>query len=151
MRPTRSGPGTLAGAAEAEGNITARRFSPNTEKELGAAHAAPWRDKPALLRCMVLRSFRPLLKGALRGFATIELPIGLVIHDIPVLLGKNGPWATLPAKPRLSHDGRQIRDANGKAAYAAVLDRQLATRFSDAVCALVRRAHPDALDHGGAP
>lgn len=96
--------------------------------------------------------FRPFPKGALRGFATIELPIGLVIRDIPVLLGRNGPWASLPAKPHLGHDGRQKRDAYGKAAYADVLewrDRHLATRFSDTVCALVRRAHPDALDVAG--
>jgi hypothetical protein len=152
--PTECDPGALAGAAEVKDNITARGFSPNTEKEQGEAHAAGWRDEPALPRRMVLRSFRPLLKGALRGFTTIELPIGLVIHDIPVLLGKNGPWATLPAEPQLSHDGRQKRDANGKAAYAAVLEwrsRELSDPFSWAVVDLVRREHPGALADRGAP
>jgi hypothetical protein len=45
-------------------------------------------------------------------------------------------------------DGRHvIRD--GKRAYTRILSwrsRGLATRFSDAVCTLIRRAHPDALD-----
>ncbi|HKM72065.1 MAG TPA: hypothetical protein VJX94_18745 [Stellaceae bacterium] len=104
---------------------------------------------------MLLRRYRPLLKGGLRGFAAIELPIRLVIHDISVLLGKNAPWATLPATPQLGHEGQQKRDASGTALYVPVLEwrsRELTDRFSAAVAALVRSAHPDAVSGlGGAP
>jgi hypothetical protein len=99
-----------------------------------------------------LVEFRPAIKGALRGFATVELPIGLRIRDMPVLVGRNGPWASMPAKPQIDKAGQHKRDANGKTAYAAILewrDRELSDRFSAAVIALIRAAHPDALD--GAP
>lgn len=106
-------------------------------------------EKP-LLR---LVSFKPLRKNTLRGFATVELPIGLKISDIPILIGKNGPWAALPSKPQVGPDGAQRRD-NGKPLYVPILewrDRELSNRFSNAVIELVREAEPDALDDGGAP
>jgi hypothetical protein len=98
---------------------------------------------------MRLLSFRPMVKGALRGFATVELPIGLKIYDVPVLVGRNGAWANLPAKPRLDQDRRQEIGPDGKPAYSAILewhDRDLQDRFSAAVVELVRSRHPEALD-----
>ena len=83
--------------------------------------------------------------SSLRGFATIALPIGLRIFDVPVLVGKNGAWANLPSKPQLDGDSRQKTDMNGKPAYTAIVewrDRALSGRFSDAVVALIREAHP---------
>jgi hypothetical protein len=99
-------------------------------------------------RQMRLVGWRPLTKGSLRGFASIELPIGLKIFDVPVLVGKNGPWASLPSKPQIDREGRQKTGADGKAAFSPVLewrDRDLANRFSEAVVALVLAQHPDAL------
>jgi hypothetical protein len=90
-----------------------------------------------------LIKFRPLERGALRGFANIELPIGLRIDDIPILVSSGKAWASLPAKPQLDQDGRHKRDANGKPAYVAMLrwrDREVANRFSAAVIELVRDA-----------
>jgi hypothetical protein len=103
-------------------------------------------------RTIVLVAWRPVVKGALRGFATVELPIGLKLVDCPVYVGKNGPWASLPAKPQIDRDGRQKTDAAGKPTYAAILewrDRALADRFSEVVIAAVRTVHPEALDGGG--
>jgi hypothetical protein len=97
---------------------------------------------------MRLLSWKPLVKGPLRGFATLELPIGLKLIDCPVLVGPAGPWAGLPSKPLLDRDGRQKID-NGKRAFEPVLewrDRALSDRFSAAVVALVLAAHPDALE-----
>ena len=103
---------------------------------------------------MTLLSWRPFIKNSLRGFAEVELPSGLRISDIPVLVGRNGPWASLPSKPILDRDGAQKRDANGKPQYAPILawrDRELSDRFSAAVIELVRAANPGALDDAGAP
>lgn len=97
---------------------------------------------------MRLISFKPLVKGALRGFAGIELPIGLVIEDCPVLVGRDGAWATLPSKPVLDREGRQTK-SGGKPQYAAILkwrDRALSDRFSQAVVELVRQHRAGALD-----
>jgi hypothetical protein len=122
-----------------------------SQKELrrgGAMWGAPPDAAPARPK-MQLVSWKPVVRGSLRGFATVALPIGLKIHDVPVLVGKNGPWASLPCKPQIDRDGRQKTDANGKAAFATVLEwrtRQLSERFSEAVVALVRAAHSGDLD-----
>ena len=108
-----------------------------------AAIAVGYGDRPAP-RQLHLVSWKPVPKGALRGFATVELPIGRRIIDIPVLIGANGAWATLPSKPELDSEGRREFGINGKRVYAPVLEwrtRDLANRFSDAVVAAVRQAH----------
>jgi hypothetical protein len=101
-----------------------------------------------------LLGFRPLRKGKLLGFAHVELPIGLRISDIPILSGKNGAFAALPARPLLDQEGRQKRDVNGRPQYASFLvwrDRDLSSRFSDTVVALVLEADPGALDGDADP
>jgi hypothetical protein len=111
------------------------------------APAAGYGDRPAP-RQLRLVSWQPFKKGPLRGFATVELPIGLKIFDVPIRTGTNGLWAGLPAKPEIDRDGRRKTDINGKPVYAEVLrwrDRATADRFSQAVVALLRQAHPDDL------
>jgi hypothetical protein len=90
----------------------------------------------------------------MRGFATVELPIGLVIGDIAVCIAHGCPWVSLPARPILDRDGAAMRDAAGKIRYAPILrwrDRALGDRWSDAVVELVRGHDPGALDDGAAP
>jgi hypothetical protein len=114
------------------------------------ATAIAYGGKPAP-RKMRLISFKPMRKGALRGFATVQLPIGLTIEDCPVLAGPNGHWSTLPSRPVLDGQGRQAKPS-GKPQYASILkwrDRELSDRFSQAVIALVRQKHPQALDDAG--
>jgi hypothetical protein len=116
--------------------------------QLRRAEGATWGDKPPARRPkMRLLDVRPLA-GAVRGFSAIELPIGLMINSIPILIGKNGPWTSLPNKPQIGQDGRYKTDVNGKAQYTPFLwwrDRDLSDRFSTAVVELVRQGHPDAL------
>jgi hypothetical protein len=113
------------------------------------AMLAAWGPRPR--PSMRLMSWKPVTKGALRGFATVELPIGLTLIDCPVLVGPNGAWAALPTKPVLDRDGKHAKPG-GKGQYAPVVewrDRELADRFSEAVVTVVREVHPDAL--GEAP
>jgi hypothetical protein len=96
-----------------------------------------------------LVAWRPFVKGSLRGFAAIELPIGLTITDIPVLVSHSVAWAALPSKPQLDQDGRHRRNENGKLAYSPILqwrDKDLSKRFSAIVVELVRDAHPGDLE-----
>lgn len=109
------------------------------------ATLAAWGSRPQPNTRLV--TWKPLTKGALRGFATVELPIGLKLIDCPVLAGPNGAWATLPSKPVLDSDGKHVKPG-GKAQYTAMMqwrDRELADHFSQTVVALVRKAHPDAF------
>jgi hypothetical protein len=90
-------------------------------------------------------------RATLRGFADVELPNSFQIDDVAVHVRDGRTWASLPARPMLDQDGRQVvRD--GKAQYATILrwrTRDLADRFSAAVVELVRAAHPGALDGVG--
>ena len=104
---------------------------------------ASWGDRPDRPR-MRLLSWKPMRKGTLRGFATVELPNGLTISDISVHLSHGKSWASLPSRPQLNSDGTARRDDAGKIAYAPVLkwrDRGLADRFSDAVVQAVEAEH----------
>jgi hypothetical protein len=71
---------------------------------------------------MAVSNFRAVEKNTLRGFFTVTLPSGLVLHECA--LHEKGPerWVSLPAKPVLDADGRQRRDANGKPRYAKVVE-----------------------------
>lgn len=102
-------------------------------------------------RRMRLVGFKPVTKGALRGFASVELSNGLIVMDCPVLVGPNGAWGTLPSKPALDSEGKHLQP-NGKPLYTTVLrwsDRDLARLFSDPLVALVQAACPDALAEAG--
>jgi hypothetical protein len=95
-----------------------------------------------------LVSWKPIDKGSLRGFASVELPSGLKIHDCPVLRSHGKARATLPSKPQLDKEGRQKTGLNGKPAYSPEIEwrtRDLADRFSAAIVDLVRAQYPDAV------
>ena len=138
-----SGPGAPAGATGAGIGYAGRRSDTSA--------AAPVQSSQRVR----LQSFKPLVKGALRGFATIEMAGGLVLHECPICRGGDGKaWVALPAKPVLNRDGRHRHDINGKSQYAPVAEwrsRDLANGFSAAVIELVRLAHPSALDGRDAP
>jgi|HubBroStandDraft_6_1064221.scaffolds.fasta_scaffold958855_2 hypothetical protein len=114
-----------------------------------AATAVGFGDRPGPSRLRLI-SWQPFRKGPLRGFACVEISaIGLRIYDVPIRTGTNGLWAGLPAKPELDRDGRRKTDINGRALYKPVAEwrtREISDRFSEAVIAAVRRAHPGDLD-----
>jgi hypothetical protein len=126
------------------------------EAELRRGETATWGPRPDIgpARPKIrLISWKPLVKNSLRGFATVELPIGLKIVDCPVLVSNGKAWASLPTKPMLDRDGKHVKP-DGKPQYSAILEwksRDLADRFSEAVVELVRQTHPGDLDDGGAP
>ena len=96
---------------------------------------------------MILRDWRPYAKGGLRGYAKIELDIGLVIPGIKVMVGSNGPFVLLPEQPILQ-DGKLKKDVSGKPAYAPTVswkDRKTADKFSAAAIRLLLAKYPDAL------
>jgi hypothetical protein len=98
-------------------------------------------------RPVTMTSPKQITNDSLRGFAKVKLPIGLKLIDCSILVGSNGPWTSLPSKPVLYREGRHIK-LDGKPQFAPVLEwpsRDLADRFSAAVVAMVRAAHPEAL------
>jgi hypothetical protein len=98
-------------------------------------------------RLLRLVGFKELRKGALLGFATIEIAPGLTIVDCPLQSSGGRVWCAPPAKPVLGSDGRQV-ETNGKKQYVAILrwrDRAMSDRFSDRIVELVRQQYPGAL------
>jgi hypothetical protein len=94
---------------------------------------------------MRLIDWRPLRRGRLLGFGSVELPIGLYIFEVPLLQGKTGIWAALPTRPKVDGEGRVLRDVDGRRAYARVLgwrSKRLEEAFSSKVVALVQASHP---------
>lgn len=92
--------------------------------------------------------WRPLRKNSLLGFAKVELPSGMVIADVTVLTGANGPWASPPSKPMIGSDGVVMKDASGKIRYSPIIEftaRDIRNRFSASVIEALREAHPEAL------
>jgi hypothetical protein len=86
-----------------------------------------------------------------RNVEATQLSMGPNLVDCPILIGPNGPCASLPSNPQVDKDSHQKTDANGKRAFEPVLewrDRGLGDRSSAAVVVLVRQSHPDALDAG---
>ena len=116
-----------------------------------AADHPPLTGKPR----MELRGWKPVRKGSLVGFAAVSLPNGLQIDDVAVLVTGGKAWASLPAKPVITADGRVAKlPGSSKTHYVAILRwryRDFSTRFSQAVVSLIRERHPGDLDAGDAP
>jgi hypothetical protein len=97
-----------------------------------------------------LVDWRAVRKGKLYGFATVELePVGLRVHEIPVLMSQRGPWACVPTKPRVDANGQQMRDVDGSPRYDRVMSwatKRRESDFSEAIVNLVRRKHSQDLD-----
>jgi|GEM_PF-7044349 len=96
--------------------------------------------------------WRAFVRNSLRGFLTLRLRCGLVLHDCPVHQSHGRRWVGLPAKPMLTRDGQPLRDAAGKPRYSPIAswpDRATQDRFSAAAIEALLRAHPDAFDMEG--
>jgi hypothetical protein len=97
---------------------------------------------------MILRNWRPYVSGGLRGYVRVELDVGLVIPNIRIRVGSNGPFVIMPEQPVLQ-DGKPRHDVNGKPAYAPTVywkDRKTTDKFSAAVIKLLLTKYPNALD-----
>ena len=97
---------------------------------------------------MRIRDWRPMQKGALLGFAKVEQPSGQILNDCTIMAGSDGPWASPPSKPMVGKDGRVITDDRGKTKYSPIIEftsKDVRSRWSDAVIAALREAHPEAF------
>ena len=86
---------------------------------------------------MKISDWRPMQRGSLLGFATVEMPSGLIVHDVPINRSGESTWASPPGKPRLDRDKKPVIE-NGKVRYDKVLgfrDRDVRDRWSEAVIA----------------
>jgi hypothetical protein len=143
----RCGPSGVRPEAEDERSALAEPTRAPPRRDSGLGTTARARAPAAGMR---LVSWKPLARNSLRGFASIELPSGLRIADCPVLVSNGKAWSTLPSKPVLDREGRQV-EVGGKKQFSRILEwksRELADRFGNAIVELVLQAHPTALVEG---
>jgi hypothetical protein len=85
----------------------------------------------------------------MRAFLSVELPSGMVVHDLRLMAGKNGFWIALPAQKQLDRDGNPRLDANCRALYSQIVefrDRATTDRFAAMILKVIRAEHSGALD-----
>ena len=98
------------------------------------------------LHRMRLIRFKPMVKNALRGFATVGLPNGSRIAECRALTSNGKAWAAFPSNPQIGRDVTQIM-VDGKKQYAAFMfwsDGDTQDRWSVRVVKLVRARYPAA-------
>jgi hypothetical protein len=81
-------------------------------------------------RSIIVAEWKPLTKNTLRGFLSVNLPSGMVIHNLTVHEKGGARWVGLPA--------REWTNDQGVKQYAKLIefrDRATANRFCDAVLA----------------
>jgi hypothetical protein len=108
-----------------------------------AATAAYLGGRPEVPRIQLL-DFLPII----RRFCRLQVPSALIIRDVAVSVGRNGPRTNLPAKCRISQDGGQKTDVGRRPAYVPTLewrDSAVADRFGKAAIALLRSTQPGDL------
>lgn len=90
----------------------------------------------------------PLPKNILLGVVKVELPSGMVIVDMTVLISDCGAWTSPPAKPMVFADITIMKNQNGNIRYVPIIEftsKEVCTRLSDAVIAALRQSHPEAF------
>jgi hypothetical protein len=91
--------------------------------------------------------WRPMRKNSLLGFVRVRPASGMIVSDMTVLIGERGPWASPPSEPMIDRDGVAMKRANGKLRYSPTIQfatKEIRNKFSDAVIAALRAAHPEA-------
>lgn len=90
-----------------------------------------------------VREWKPVDVGALVGWADIEFPSGMVVHEVGVFRNAEGQmFAMPPSKPKLGRDERPI-ERDGKKQYARLItftSREIGTQWSDVVLRALRDA-----------
>lgn len=97
---------------------------------------------------LTINDWKPLRRNSLRGFVTVTLPSGMILHEVLIHVTPDGPWAAPPSKPMIGRDGVAMKDAAGKARYSPIVsfaDKPMRERWSSAIIAALLASHPDAL------
>lgn len=95
-----------------------------------------------------ISDFKPMSAGALRGFADVRLPSGLILHRCSIFAKDDKAWAAPPSKQVIGRDGTVQKSADGRTRYEPTVsfaDRATQERWSTGVIDALRIAHPEAL------
>jgi hypothetical protein len=91
----------------------------------------------------------PHRSGAMLRFLAVQLASGIVVNELKLTTGANGPWIAMPAQKQFDHVGNPRFDADGKPIFNQIIefrDHATADRFGAMVLELIRSEYTDALD-----
>jgi len=98
---------------------------------------------------VIVRRWQPHRMGSMLRFLKLEMPSGMILNDVKVMVGPKGPhWIALPAIKQTNKDGSAKLDANGKQVWTTIIEfanRAVADLFRDQVLEAIRRRHPEVL------
>ena len=63
---------------------------------------------------MIIKEFKAVTRNSLRGFAEVQMPSGLIFHDVSINCTAGRWWASPASKPVLDRDGKHKRDLSGR-------------------------------------
>jgi len=95
-----------------------------------------------------LRRRTPRLAGLLLNFAGVQFASRILINDIGVISGRNGPWCAIPSIKQFDSNGRPKLGADGKPTYPQIVefvDRETADKFGVLIVKLIHDGHPGDL------
>jgi hypothetical protein len=75
----------------------------------------------------------PLVKNALRGFAEVAMPSGMILNDVIILVSAEALWVSPPSKA-IGSDGVAMKDHDGRTRYAPINEftsKEIRNKFSD--------------------
>ena len=84
---------------------------------------------------MKVSNFRPITKGALRGFFTLTLPSGMVLHDCSLFEKDGKRWISPPSQKFTGKDGK-----TGYKPLVEFADRNTADNFRRQVLQAIEAA-----------
>src|SRR5580704_16867458 len=94
------------------------------QRELRRAEAAVWGPRPEAererprMRLVSWKAHRNQA-GTMLGFLSAQLPSGIIINDMRLMLGPNGRhWIAMPSIKQLDQTGAPRLDSNGKAIWS---------------------------------
>lgn len=94
---------------------------------------------------IVILDWSPRTSGTLRGHLSLQLPSGLVLHEVSVHHRDANWWLAMPARPMLQ-DGAAVRDAKNKIRYAPPVvgfaSLEIRSRFTAQVMEALRKEQP---------
>jgi hypothetical protein len=84
--------------------------------------------------------------GALVGFCSVELASGMIVNDLRLMTGNNGPWVAMPTQKQFDRDGNPRLEANGKPIFNPFIEfryRATSDGFSREIVEFIRAQYPD--------
>jgi len=117
-------------------------YTTPTEKPEGLDLILPPERFPIMSTKQIqIRNWKPMQKNTLRGFFTLELPSGMVIHNVMLQEKGDSRWITFPSKEYTDRAGQKQFDR-----FIEFTDRNIADRFRDLVLAALDDHFQEAMN-----